>query len=432
MARVRYRLKTDSEWNSIYLRFKQGNAFDYEIKTNLKAPKGRWSQPKQEVLSTTKLNATKLNLKLKELKAHIVKEYENSKTENALISTKWLKERTAIFLNLETHNKDVDNKVFFVSFVESFIKKSSTRKTKKNKPVAKRTIQHYKTTMRKVQSLERKINKRLKLTDIDLDFHSAFLEHLRDDQYLKDSTIGGYIDDIRLFCRTADNKGLKVANDYKLNEFYSPSYETNDIYLSTKEINKIYEIQIDNEKLSNAKDWLIIGLYTGLRVSDLTKLTAKDIDADFIYKKTHKTKFPVIIPIHKHVREILKKRNGKFPRRISDQKLNDYIKEVCKIAGITEVVEGGKMCPIEIEEDGKKKIIHRKIDGKYPKHELVTTHTCRRSFASNLYGKIETLTIMKITGHKTESQFLEYIKITPKEYAVKLKAHWEKNKDLFE
>ncbi len=432
MARVRYRLKTDSEWNSIYLRFKQGNVFDYEIKTNLKAPKGRWSQSKQEILNTTKLNATILNLKLKDLKAHIVKEYENSKTDGLLITTKWLKEKTTIFLNLETHNRDVDDKIFFVNFAESFIKKSSTRKTKKNKPVAKRTIQHYKTTMRKVQSLECKINKRLKLTDIDLDFHSAFLEHLRDDQYLKDSTIGGYIDDIRLFCRTADNKGLKVANDYKLSEFYSPSYETNDIYLSTKEINKIYETQIDNEKLSNAKDWLIIGLYTGLRVSDLTKLTAKDIDDDFIYKKTHKTKFPVIIPIHKHVREILNKRNGKFPRRISDQKLNDYIKEVCKIAGITEIVEGGKMCPVEIEEEGKKKIIHRKIDGKYPKHELVTTHTCRRSFASNLYGKIETLTIMKITGHKTESQFLEYIKITPKEYAVKLKAHWEKNKDLFE
>lgn len=59
----------------------------------------------------------------------------------------------------------------------------------------------------------------------------------------------------------------------------------------------------------------------------------------------------------------------------------------------------------------------------YKKHELVRSHICKRSFATNLYGKIDTLTIMKITGHKTEAQFLSYIKITPKEYAEKLKAY---------
>jgi integrase len=81
-----------------------------------------------------------------------------------------------------------------------------------------------------------------------------------------------------------------------------------------------------------------------------------------------------------------------------------------------------------IDENEKEKIIHRKKFGKYPKYELVSSHVCRRSFATNLYGKIDTLTIMKITGHKTEKQFLEYIKITPKEYAEKLKDFWKKAK----
>ncbi|MGJ8745801.1 phage integrase SAM-like domain-containing protein [Polaribacter sp.] len=431
MASINYRLKTNSEWNSIYIRFKQGG-FDSEVSTGLKVPKNRWSKSKQEVLGTIKVNSVKLNIKLKELKNYIFKEFEEAKTEGTIISTKWLREKIAAFLNTETNNTDIDEKIFFVNFIDLYIKKSHTRKTKKNTPVAKRTIQHYETTKRKVQSLENKINKRLKLTDIDLDFHSAFLIHLRDDQHLKDSTIGGYIDDVRSFCRNADNKGIKVSNDFKLSEFFSPGYETNDIYLTTKEINKIYETKIENKKLDNAKDWLIIGLYTGLRVSDLTKLTKKDRDEEFIYKKTHKTKFPVIIPIHKHVKETLEKRNNNFPKSLSDQKFNDYIKDVCKLAGITEIVEGAKMCPMEIEENGKKKIIHRKKDGKFPKYELVTSHTCRRSFASNLYGKLETLTIMNITGHKTESQFLDYIKITPKEYAVKLKGYWEKHKDLFD
>jgi integrase len=431
MASIYYRLKTDSEWNSIYVRFKPGNGKDYEFKTDLKAPKGRWSKPKQEVLPTTKVNASKLNIKLKELKSHIIKEYEDAKTDGTIIGTKWLKEKTATFLNRETNNSEIDDKIFFVSYIDSFIKKSKTRKTRNSKPVGKRTLQHYETTKRKVQSLEKKINRRLKLVDIDLDFHAAFLTHLREDQYLKDSTIGGYIHDVRLFCRSADNKGYKVATDYKLNEFFSPSYETDDIYLNTKEINQIYNTHFENERLSNAKDWFIIGLYTGLRVSDLMNLTKKDIDDEFIYKKTHKTKFPVIIPIHKHVKEVLDRRDGNFPRKISDQKFNDYIKEVCEEAGIKEMVEGSKMCPIVIEKDGKEKTIHRKQDGRYPKHKLVTSHVCRRSFASNLYGKLDTLTIMKITGHKTESQFLKYIKITPKEYAVKLKKYWKENRHLF-
>ena len=82
------------------------------------------------------------------------------------------------------------------------------------------------------------------------------------------------------------------------------------------------------------------------------------------------------------------------------------------------------MDEIITEKDCKKEIIYRKKTGIYKKHELVCSYICGRSFATNLHGKIDTLTIMKITGHKTEAQFLSYIKITPKEYAEKLKAHW--------
>src|SRR5690606_29571471 len=133
---------------------------------------------------------------------------------------------------------------------------------------------------------------------------------------------------------------------------------------------------LENESLTNAKDWFVIGLYTGLRVSDLLKLSSKNLDGEFINITTKKTSFPVIIPIHPHIKEILKKRGGAFPRKISDQKFNDYIKIVCEKVGFTEFVEGSKMCPMEIERDGKKKKIHRKIDGKYPMYELISSHIC--------------------------------------------------------
>jgi integrase len=153
-------------------------------------------------------------------------------------------------------------------------------------------------------------------------------------------------------------------------------------------------------------------------------LTEKVVIDEFIEIRNKKTDFPVIIPLHKNVVSILAKRNGKFPRQISDQNFNDYIKIVAEKSGITEIVEGSKVTEVTIKVNGKEEIIHRKVYGKYAKNLLVSSHICRRTFATLLYGKIDTLTIMKITGHKTEKQFLDYIKITPKEYAERLRAHW--------
>ena len=115
------------------------------------------------------------------------------------------------------------------------------------------------------------------------------------------------------------------------------------------------------------------------------------------------------------MKEIIEKHKG-FPRMISDQKFNLHVKDVCEEAGFKQKVEGAKM-------NSETK---RKEKGEFPFHELVSSHICRRSFATNLYGKLDNLTIMAITGHQTETQFLKYIKVTKKEKAEKLKAYWQK------
>jgi integrase len=124
----------------------------------------------------------------------------------------------------------------------------------------------------------------------------------------------------------------------------------------------------------------------------------------------------VILPILPEVRQLLDKRNGSFPRKISDQKYNDYIKEVCQLAGITEVVYGGKMVNVGTAQNP----VHRKKKGRYSKYELVTSHIGRRSFATNYYGKIATPLLMSATGHASEKQFLDYIKRDPIDNALML------------
>lgn len=425
MASVRYRIKTNNDWNTIYLRFKQGKQFDVEISTGVQVPKDRWSDAKQTVLATIDVDYKAINVKLKELDSFINKEYSSSLLNEGIINSKWLKEKINISFNRETKNAEIDDKLFLTNYITFYIGESHTRKTKKTTAVKKRTIQYYNTTLNKILAFEKFTNKRMLLENITLEFHSNFISFLETEQKLNPNTIGGHVNAIKQFCSYADKKGYKLPNDYKLNEFYSPTNKTKDIYLKEEEINSIYNTTFQQDYLDNAKDWFIIGLRTGLRVSDFLKLTSKNVDEEFIYKETLKTEFPVIIPIHEQVKIILNKRNGNFPRSISDQKFNNYIKIICEQSGINELVEGSKPISIIINEDGKKKKTTRKTFGKYPKFELVSSHICRRSFASNLYGKIETLTIMKITGHTSEKVFLDYIKITPKEYAEKLKAYWK-------
>jgi len=69
----------------------------------------------------------------------------------------------------------------------------------------------------------------------------------------------------------------------------------------------------------------------------------------------------------------------------------------------------------------------KRITEAHPKWELVTSHTARRSFATNLYKSgFPSISIMGITGHRTEKAFLKYIKVTPEEHAMLLQKHWSK------
>ena len=132
---------------------------------------------------------------------------------------------------------------------------------------------------------------------------------------------------------------------------------------------------------------------------------------EFTQVKTDKI---MTIPLHKKIMEILKKRNGDFPKKISDQKYNEHIKKVCKAAKIEEPTRG-----VKFDHTTKKK-----VEKDYEKWELVSSHIGRRSFATNNYGKIPTSFLMYITGHTTEAMFLTYIGKSNKDIAMELTSYF--------
>jgi integrase len=225
-----------------------------------------------------------------------------------------------------------------------------------------------------------------------------------------------------MICKVAESFDIEVHKHVKNWRFEVEKAAKNvpkSIYLTFEELNKIEQTEMPNDHLDNARDWLLISCYTGQRVSDYMRFTSSMIVEDseghkYLEFTQIKTGAKMQIPLLKKVQEVLDKREGKFPRKISDVKFNLYIKEVCKIAGLDEILYNGKT--MVIEREGKKKIT-RKVFGEYPKYELVTSHIGRKSFASNFYEKIATAYLLNVTGHTTEKQLLAYINKTDVEKA---------------
>ena len=420
MATINYLIKGEKNTTNILLRFKNGRKCDLTASTDLKVEPKRWSAAKQKVkLTADDTSKDDINNKLSELEKFVFDEFNSDNSKGEFIDKHWLRKKIAKFFNRPVDETAIDE-VFFIPFMETFIKNAPSRIIKgKNKAIAKGTITKYNTTQRKLEEYEKRFKTKLKFTDLDLTFYDRFVNFLSQEQKINLGTIGNYIGTLKTIARDAKLKGLPVHPHIEHPNFFVPKITADSIYLNDDEINKIFNHDFKGvERLENTRDLFIIGLRTGLRISDFLRLKDTNIKNGYIEIETQKTGQTVTIPLHKQVKAILEKRNG-FPRAISDQKFNEHVKDVCQEVGFKEKVHGSKI----------NKKTKRKEEGLYHKYELVTSHICRRSFATNLYGKLDNLTIMGITGHQTETQFLKYIKITNTEKAEKLKDYWNKQNE---
>ncbi|HRZ32594.1 MAG TPA: tyrosine-type recombinase/integrase [Flavobacterium sp.] len=406
------------KYTSIHVRFWDSKRIDQKTKTGITVSADDWSSSKQRLKpKATTTNRDFLNHQLEQVERYVIDKYNLDYNSKKFISEKWLKETIENFFGRVT--EDNNYKIYFVDWVELFVKEAPKRMYN-GKPIAERTIKNYTTTLNKLKAFEKVQNHKYRFEDIDLNFHRDFIHYSSTVEKLNNNSIGSLITRIKTFCSNIELDGYSINPKYKHRDFKAPSNETKDIYLNEEEINKIAKHDFsDKESLDNARDLFIIGLRTGLRVSDFLRIGKENVIDNIINITTQKTNQNLYIPIHPQFQEVLNKRNGEFPREISDQKFNLYIKTACEEVGLKEMVFGAKINP----ETNRKEF---KI---YPKHELVTSHICRRSFATNLFlAGFDNSTIMKATGHQSEAQFLKYIKASQTEHLQKISAYWENNK----
>ena len=359
---------------------------------NEKVNEKHWHKKKQR-LKQSCTDAFNVNSYLDKIDTTAKDIYYKFKMDGFSPTTKQFKE--SIFNKLN----GVNTTLTFYDFVEEFIKRSENTK----KP---NTIKEYIYTINDLKAFEKQNRRRIDWDTLDMQFYDEYLDYQLNVKGNSHNLFGKRIKTIKTFLNDATIRGNNIHLMYK--GFKVTVKDSDNIYLTEDEIKKMYKLDLsENKRLERIRDLFVVGCRTGLRYSDLVTIRKENISKDgikVITKKTGKTLNTVII---EETQEILEKYNYELPN-ISKTNLNKYIKEVGELAGIDKIThkdtyKAGK--PISI---------------KAKKYERISSHTARRSFATNMYKDGHPIYyLMHIIGHKKESTFLNYIKVTNEE-AVKI------------
>lgn len=370
-----------------------------------------WNSNKEIVKNkeaTTKDGKFLLNALLKNLKEVCEKTY-NESLANGIPAPEVLKAALEDFIN-QNHADNVgnDNKPSLFKLIDRFINGEIKNRGKEK---SDNTIKTYITCKKHLHDFQAKRKMTLDFDDITLDFYYNYVSFLKH-RDISTNAIGKDISIIKVFMGEAVDLAYTNNIQFKHKKFFVTREDAENVYLTEKELNVLYHCVMPTKIMEEQRDLFIIGAMTGLRLSDYSNIKIDNIvDMDgekFIKMIAKKTKGLVIIPCNLVVLDILKKydhKKNKVPSSVSDQYFNRLLKEACEAAGLKETGRLAKAPELQL-------------------YKCVSSHTARRSFATNMYLQgFPTIDLMRITGHTTERSFMKYIKMSKVDSAKRLSVH---------
>lgn len=432
MATVKFIIRGKEDPVTIYLRFIHGRKHDYTKSTgkivNLSNCILSGTGKTSPILEGVKRNSPEmknLNRRLRDLKNQIIDQYDEADPNE--ISGEWLQKQIDIS-NGNLNPAGETKSDLLVDAIQYVIDTAGLRANSKGGlGLSKNRIASYNNLLKIIETYQGK--KKLKVQDVNIKFGKDFLEWMLDKRHYSESYAKKKIDDLKTVCADAEIHGLTISPQLKKVKGGKTKNEYI-LYLSPEELKQIEKTTLESQSLLNARKWLLLGCNLGQRGQDLLDLTENNFvtrhGLEVIELKQQKTGKQVTIPVLPVTKEILKEG---LPYNISLQKFNGLLKDLCKKAGIEEVIPGTKIEMVDEEgkvipkdKNGKRtqKGEKRKVKGSFPKWQLMSSHVCRRSFATNTYGKLPTPLIMQITAHSTEKMFLGYIGKSSMDYAQQI------------
>lgn len=330
-------------------------------------------------------------------------------------------------------------KITLVQFIDKYVTeiKSGARQTERGTNFSPNTVRSVKQALVQFQRFCKYKKKEYNFGDIDMQFYHDFTSYLKAEIKDKKGTIlkeaynvnttGKCIRTLKNILSIAESEGLHSNSIWKDKKFKGTRIETESIYLTREDLNKIMKADLSKHGIGHdqARDIFMVGVWTAQRVSDYNYITKEQIythtkrwiedvpdpenpgqtkaeirtkEIMYISLIQKKTGAQVSIPVSSELKGILEKYDYCLPH-LEDQVINRYLKDICKEAGLTESVE-------ILETKGGTPVRNR-----YPKWDLVHTHTARRTGATLMYlSGMDLYDIMKITGHTTPVMLKKYIK----------------------
>lgn len=381
------------------------NGYRIEFTTGYRIDAIKWDTDKQRVKNgcTNKLKQTaaEINADLLKYYADIQDIFKGFEVIDIIPTIEQLK---TAFNNRQ--KKDVlqesESEVTRVSFwdiFDEFIRECGVQNNWTN-----RTYEKFAATKKHLESFDTNLTMEV-LSESKL---AEYVNFLRDTKNLRNSTIGKQVGFLKWFLRWSKKKGYNTNLAF---EMFKPKFKTTQkkvIFLTWAELTKLRDYKIPETKkyLDRVRDVFLFQCFTGLRYSDVFNLKRSDVKGNHIEITTVKTADSLIIELNNHSRAILDKYKDvhfeydKVLPVITNQKMNDYLKELGELAEINEIVR-------ETYYKG-----NERIDEVTPKYALLGTHAGRRTFICNALSLgIPPQVVMKWTGHSDYKAMKPYIDI---------------------
>ena len=366
-----------------------------------------WSQSNQKVKPSRQdepdNNDTTINKRIALYRKKAEAAIDNALEEGIPITEIYLKNE--IFNATEKPKKT--NRTFY-EVLDEYIESSKAIR-------ANRTIVCYGTFKNFLMDFEKDTKYKVDLHSINYKFFDNLRTYAFIKRKAKDNYFAKIISNLKAFLSWCQKRGYVKDTTFK--DFKATERDKDVIYLTMEELMTLYNFQFASYKRNRARDLFCFMCFTGMRVSDLQNLKREHIRDGQIFKnivKTHKTE---VIPLNQYAKAILEKyedlENKPLPK-LSAQKINDHIKECCEEAGITDLVN-------YVDYSGGKAREHSE-----PKYKLITNHTARKTFITNsIMLGMNTKTIKEITGHKKDSVFNKYVKISEEFKKLEMERTWD-------
>lgn len=408
---VRFNLKSITDKNKTTL---ISAVFRYDNKrlvysTQHKIEPNKWNDRSQRPRPSYKLYHD-VNDDLKLISDAIIKIYSDNK-ENPL-STDDFKKRLDIVLGRVKIEMEITT-IDFIDYLQSHIDSLKAGNEKKY-----RTAQKYGTLLINLHKFR---PGKIPFESIDLIFKNDFIKwRYETTKASSQNTINKDIECIKSVLKRSYKDKLHTNDIFKDDDFSESRVKTSIFALNESEVNRLYDYDFtDNKRLERVRDWFLISCWSALRWSDFSVLNPEHIIKDgedfYLNKFNEKTNKEVFVPIDKRLYEMLEKYNFRS-LTLSNQKFNEYIKEVFELVGITDKINLRESIKGEMK------------DTSYRKCDIVSMHDGRRTWSSINYLKGYPIgLLMQVTGHEKEETFLSYVGVSALDKARRLNAKMKKD-----